>query len=42
MIADCEDTRTLIANTYFWDKYLKETGEPRKIFFKYYKNLKDL
>ena len=26
IIANCEDTRTVIANTYFWDKYLKETG----------------
>jgi len=30
------DTRTVIAQTYFWDRYIKEPGDPRKLFYKFY------
>jgi hypothetical protein len=41
MISAVADTRTAIAQTYFWDRYIKEAGDPRKLFFKYYHQEKD-
>ena len=36
VVVAANDTRTVIAQTYFWDRYIKEPGDPRKLFFKYY------
>jgi hypothetical protein len=35
LVVAAEDPRDMILNTFFWDKFINEAGEPRKLFFKY-------
>jgi hypothetical protein len=34
-LVNAEDTRTVILNTFFWDKLVEESGDARRLFFKY-------
>jgi len=34
-VVQAEDTRKVILNTYFWDKYINEAGDAKKLFFKF-------
>lgn len=36
MAVQCEDMRDAVRKCFFWEKYMVESGDPRKIFFKHF------
>lgn len=40
-VVEAEDCRKVVMETFFWDKYMQETTEPRRLFLRCFGKDKD-